>query len=105
MDHKQLKAFVIEKVEDLKGRDIIDLDVAEKLQVSIESYHQMLNEVNAGKIIGIEDLGVTEDVISTQQTKSSDTPFEDFLQGFLMKTNQVHLLFFVYLLLFGPGVC
>jgi ribosome-associated protein len=34
LDHEQLKAFVIEKVEDLKGRDIIDLDVAEKSSVT-----------------------------------------------------------------------
>lgn len=34
MDHQQLKAFVIEKVEDLKGRDIIVLDVAEKSSVT-----------------------------------------------------------------------
>lgn len=34
MDHQQLKAFVIEKIEDLKGRDIIDLDVAEKSSVT-----------------------------------------------------------------------
>jgi ribosome-associated protein len=34
LDHQQLKAFVIEKVEDLKGRDIIDLDVAEKSSVT-----------------------------------------------------------------------
>jgi ribosome-associated protein len=33
LDHEQLKAFVIEKVEDLKGRDIIDLDVAENVVV------------------------------------------------------------------------
>ena len=45
----------------------------------------MLNEVNAGKIIGMEDLGVTEDVITTAQTKGSDTPFEDFLQGSFQK--------------------
>lgn len=34
MDHQQLKAFVIEKIEDLKGRDIVDLDVAEKSSVT-----------------------------------------------------------------------
>ena len=34
MDHQQLKAFVIEKVEDLKGRDIVVLDVAEKSSVT-----------------------------------------------------------------------
>jgi len=85
--HKNGRAITeaINQVERETGRDARDLDVAEKLQVSIESYHQMLNEVNAGKIIGIEDLGVTEDVISTQQTRGSDTPFEDFLQGSFQK--------------------
>ncbi|WP_340680890.1 ribosome silencing factor [Paraglaciecola sp.] len=34
MDHQQLKTFVIEKIEDLKGRDIVDLDVAEKSSVT-----------------------------------------------------------------------
>jgi ribosome-associated protein len=34
LDHQQLKAFVIDKIEDLKGRDIIDLDVAEKSSVT-----------------------------------------------------------------------
>ena len=34
MDHQQLKAFVIEKVEDLKGRDLVDLHVAEKSTVT-----------------------------------------------------------------------
>ena len=34
MDHQQLKAFVIEKIEDLKGRDIVDLDVKEKSSIT-----------------------------------------------------------------------
>jgi ribosome-associated protein len=34
LDHQQLKAFVIEKIEDLKGRDIVDLDVADKSSVT-----------------------------------------------------------------------
>lgn len=34
MDHQQLKAFTIEKVEDLKARDIIELDVSEKSTVT-----------------------------------------------------------------------
>ena len=34
MDHDKLKQFVIEKIEDLKGRDIIDLDVAGKSSVT-----------------------------------------------------------------------
>lgn len=85
--HKNGRAITqaINQVERETGRDARDLDVAEELQVSLESYHQMLNEVNAGKIIGIEDLGVTEDVISTAQTKGSDTPFDEFLQSSFQK--------------------
>ena len=34
MDHENLKKFVIEKIEDLKGRDIVDLDVTGKSSVT-----------------------------------------------------------------------
>lgn len=34
MDHDELKKFVIDKIEDLKGRDIIDLNVAGKSTVT-----------------------------------------------------------------------
>ena len=34
LNHEQLKQFVIDKLEDLKGRDIIDLDVSEKSSVT-----------------------------------------------------------------------
>ncbi|MDP5041496.1 MAG: RNA polymerase sigma factor FliA, partial [Paraglaciecola sp.] len=85
--HKNGRAITqaIREVERETGRDARDVDVAEKLQVSIDVYHQMLLEVNSGKLIGIEDLGVTEDVVSTEQTKGSDTPFEDLLQGSFQK--------------------
>lgn len=85
--HKNGRAITeaINQVERETGRDARDLDIAEKLGVSIDNYHQMLNEVNAGKIIGIEDLGVTEDVISNEKDKGSDSPFEDLLQGSFQK--------------------
>jgi|TARA_R100000687_G_scaffold7370_7_gene7023 RNA polymerase sigma factor for flagellar operon FliA len=85
--HKNGRAITdaINKVERETGRDARDVDIAKKLEVSIEQYHQMLSEVNAGKIIGMEDLGVTEDVVTTEQTKGSDTPFEDLLQGSFQK--------------------
>ena len=44
-----------------------------------------MTEVNVGKIIGIEDLGVTDDVIADERSKGSDTPFEDLLQGSFQK--------------------
>ncbi|MDF2177472.1 RNA polymerase sigma factor FliA [Aliiglaciecola sp. CAU 1673] len=75
----------ISQVEKEKGGDAKDAEVAAKLNVSLDEYHLMLTEVNAGRMVGIEDLGVTEDVISTEDSKGSDTPFEDLLQGSFQK--------------------
>ena len=75
----------ISQVEGETGRDARDSDIAEKLNVSLQDYHQMLNEVNAGKLVGIEDLGVSEDVITTEQSRGSDAPLEDLMQGAFQK--------------------
>ncbi|APE05997.1 MULTISPECIES: RNA polymerase sigma factor FliA [Alteromonas] len=76
----------ISQVESETGRDARDVDIATKLNVSLQDYHQMLNEVNAGKLVGIEDLGVSEDVITTEQSRGSDAPLEDLMQGAFQKS-------------------
>ena len=65
-------------------RNLIFL-IAEKLNVDIDTYHQMLNEVNAGKLVGIEDLGVSEDVITAPTNQGNDLPLEDLMQGAFQK--------------------
>ncbi|MDN4503103.1 RNA polymerase sigma factor FliA [Alteromonadaceae bacterium BrNp21-10] len=86
--HKNNRSIIeaISQVERATGRDARDLEVAEHLQVSIEDYHRMLNEVNAGRIIGIEDLGVSEDVITTDKNSGNDEPYDDLLQGSFQKS-------------------
>ncbi|MFT7260118.1 MAG: RNA polymerase sigma factor for flagellar operon FliA, partial [Glaciecola sp.] len=85
--HKNSRAITqaISQVEKATGRDARDIDVAERLQVSVQEYHTMLNEVNAGKLVGIEDLGVSEDVLTTDATRGQDSPFENMLQGSFQK--------------------
>ena len=85
--HKNSRAITeaISQVEKATGRDARDVDVAEKLDVSMQEYHQMLNEVNAGKLVGIEDLGVSEDVLTTDATKGEDSPYDDMVQGSFQK--------------------
>ncbi|MDO6568417.1 RNA polymerase sigma factor FliA [Alteromonas sp. 1_MG-2023] len=85
--HKNGRAITdaISKVEGETGRDARDVDIAAKMNVSMQDYHQMLNEVNAGKLVGIEDLGVSEDVISTEKNRGSDAPLEDLMQGAFQK--------------------
>lgn len=65
--HRNSRAIAeaIENVEQSQGRDARDTDVAAHMGVSINEYHAMLQDVSCGKIIGIEDLGVSEDVIGS----------------------------------------
>ncbi|MBC3764982.1 RNA polymerase sigma factor FliA [Neptunicella marina] len=86
--HKNNRAIAeaIAWVEKDTGRDAKDNEVAEYMNVTIDEYHQMLAEVNAGRIIGIEDLGVTEDVITTERNSGIDEPFDDVLQGAFQKS-------------------
>ena len=85
--HKNSRTITeaIAQVERETGGDARDVDIAAKLNVPLAQYHQMLNEVNAGKLVAIEDLGVSEDVIGDEQSKGSDVPFEDLMQGAFQK--------------------
>ncbi len=75
--NSRLITNTIAELEAELGRDVKDIEVAERLDITLDEYHHMLNEVNAGKIIGMEDLGVTEDVISpVDDNDNGDTPFE-----------------------------
>ncbi|UAA38152.1 RNA polymerase sigma factor FliA [Paraneptunicella aestuarii] len=85
--HKNGRAIAeaIHAVERETGGDAKDTDIAEKMGVSLDEYHQMLHEVNSGKMVGIEDLGVTEDVLTTENNKGSDRPLDDLMQGEFQK--------------------
>ncbi|MGY5449875.1 RNA polymerase sigma factor FliA [Agarivorans sp. MS3-6] len=78
--HKNSRAIndAIAAVEREKNGDAKDAEIAEKLGVSINEYHSMLADVNSGRILGIEDLGVSEDVISSEESRELNRPFEGF---------------------------
>ena len=62
----------IDDIEQLLGRDARDQEVAKHLDVSLDEYHSMLNESACGRIIGIEDLGITEDVLGAPTDEQED---------------------------------
>ncbi|WP_345332942.1 RNA polymerase sigma factor FliA [Ferrimonas pelagia] len=53
----------VEQLEKVLGRDPTDSEVAAALELSLEEYHHILNDVSCGKIIGIEDLSVSEEAL------------------------------------------
>lgn len=66
----------INELEGQLGRDPTDIEVAEYLEMPIDQYHQMLNDVNCGRLVGMEDLGVTEDAITTEESSNENLPFQ-----------------------------
>lgn len=66
----------IKSLEAEFGRDVTDVEVAEKLDISLNEYHHILSEVSSGKILGIDDLGVSEDVIHGSDDSATDDPYQ-----------------------------
>ena len=85
--HRNSRAIsdAISSVENETNADAQDQDVAKRLGIDLNQYHKMLNEVNVGKLVGIEDLGVAEDALSSFEFKSSDSPYDDLVQGSFQK--------------------
>ncbi len=71
-------AGAISQVEKQHGRDAKDTEVAFELGVGLNEYHTMLKDVSCGKLIGIEDLGVSEDTLSSPHSEVKDQPLEGF---------------------------
>ena len=75
--NSRLIAKAIDEVEKTSGRDARDVEIAKQLDVSLDEYHCMLKDVNCGRMIGVEDLGVSEDIITTAKNKNANQPLED----------------------------
>ncbi|QSX28938.1 MULTISPECIES: RNA polymerase sigma factor FliA [Shewanella] len=63
-------AQVIDELEQELGRDARDTEIAERLDMTLDEYHHILSDVSVGKIIGIEDLGISQDVLVPEGEQS-----------------------------------
>jgi len=84
--NSRLISAAIKSLEAEHGRDVSDVEVAEKLDLSINDYHYMLNEVSSGKILGIDDLGVSEDAIDIAHSHQEDEPYALIEHGIFKKS-------------------
>lgn len=63
-------AEAVKQVECRLGRDARDQEVAAELNISLNEYHEMLSDSNGAHLFGFDDLGVTEDVLTDNETAS-----------------------------------
>lgn len=66
----------ISVLESILGRDPTDQEIATHLEMSLEQYHQALNDVNCGRLVGMDDLGVAEDAVSCGDSAEENLPFQ-----------------------------
>jgi RNA polymerase sigma factor for flagellar operon FliA len=75
--NSRMVSEAIKTLEADLGRDVTDIEVAEKLDISLNDYHHILSEVSTGKIIGIEDLSVSEDSLSKLEDVNNNDPYDN----------------------------
>ena len=78
--NSRMVSDAIKSLEAEFGRDVTDIEVAEKLDISLNEYHHILSEVSSGKIIGLDDLGVSEDAIHVDNDGRNDDPYQNVEQ-------------------------
>jgi len=73
---------VIQEIEHETGSDARDRDIAERLGVSMEEYHVMLQDSMATRLFSLNELEETEDHITTSlQQQQAENPLDDLQSG------------------------
>ncbi len=66
----------IKELEASLGYTPSDTEVASYMDVTLAEYHKMLMDINSAKLVGIDDLGVSEDVISVPSSDTNRSLFD-----------------------------
>lgn len=74
--NSRMVSEAIKQLEAKLGRDVSDIEVAEKLDISLNEYHHILSEVSTGKILGIDDLGISEDALKFDENCHGSDPYQ-----------------------------
>ncbi|MGF1749481.1 MULTISPECIES: RNA polymerase sigma factor FliA [Vibrio] len=58
------------------NREPTDAEVAQHLGMSLTQYHRALTDISCSRLVGIEDLGVSEDSVSVATDDEDNSPFQ-----------------------------
>lgn len=83
--NSRMVSDAIKVLESQLGRDVTDKEVADKLDISLNEYHHILNDVSSGKIVGVDDLGINEDALNSKQEAICDEPYRKIEQVFFKR--------------------
>lgn len=92
--NSRLVAKATRDVENATGRDARDTDVARILGMTLEEYHQIIQDSNNSKIFAFEDLGVNEEALDCPTTNPITSPLDglqrdDFKQKLAVEVSKL----------------
>lgn len=58
------------------NRDPTDSEVAAHMGLSLDQYHSAVKDISSSRLVGIEDLGISDDAISPVDEEEHDSPFK-----------------------------
>ncbi|SMY33144.1 RNA polymerase sigma factor FliA [Photobacterium malacitanum] len=74
--NNRLISDAIAHLEHSLGRDPTDHEISAYLDMPLEQYHQALNDVNCGRIVGIADLAGGEETMVNDEDINQNLPFQ-----------------------------
>jgi len=73
-------AEAVREIEHKHGRDARDHEVAEAMELGLNDYYKVLQDVSGHRVLSFEDVGVDEDAMSTLTADQSTNPDEGLLR-------------------------
>ncbi|WP_277619298.1 RNA polymerase sigma factor FliA [Legionella norrlandica] len=67
------------------GREAKDNEIAEELGISLDEYHDMLQDSVSSHLYGFEDLGVTDDVLYDDEAGNSTEPHANVMRNDMVR--------------------
>ena len=70
-------AEVVRQIEAETGRDARDIEVAEKMGISLEEYYKILQDASSARMFAFEELGVDEEALENSIAARINGPLDD----------------------------
>ncbi len=74
-------AEAVRRIENEKGRDARDVEVAEEMGLSLNEYHKILKDSTGCRIFSFEDPGMLGEAGTQQSGRHADQPLENLQKG------------------------
>ncbi len=74
-------AEAVRRIENEKGRDARDVEVAEEMGLSLNEYHKILKDSTGCRIFSFEDPGMLGEAGAQQSGRHADQPLENLQKG------------------------